>query len=299
MKGFACISLVVLVLACTGPKRTREWRSIKFDKEGHRGARGLMPENTIPAMYAAIDEGVNTLELDLHISKDKQVVVSHDPYFNELITTTPEGKFLSKEESRKRLLYNMNYDSIRKYDVGLKPHPDFPHQQHIAVYKPLLASLIDSSEFYARAKRRTIGYNVEIKSKEQTDLINHPAIPEFVDLVVTVLQQKKITGRTIIQSFDLRPLQYLHRRYPQLQTSLLLEAKEKGSVNDFVKLLGFTPSVISPNLALVTQEFVDDCHKLNIRIIPWTVNKLEDMKRLKSLGVDGIITDYPNLFNQL
>jgi glycerophosphoryl diester phosphodiesterase len=124
-----------------------------------------MPENTIVAMYRGIDEGVNTLELDLHISKDRKVVVSHDPYFNELITTTPEGKFLSEEESRDRLLFTMNYDSIKKYDVGLKPYPDFPQQKKIPAYKPLLAVLIDSSEIYAAQKNRKIFYNIEIKSK--------------------------------------------------------------------------------------------------------------------------------------
>jgi glycerophosphoryl diester phosphodiesterase len=100
-----------------------------FDKEGHRGSRGLMPENTIPAMLKAIDLGVTTLEMDAVISRDKQVVVSHDPYFNADITTTPEGGQLTKAEASSRLLYRMDYDSIKKYDVGLKPHPGFPRQQ--------------------------------------------------------------------------------------------------------------------------------------------------------------------------
>ncbi len=85
----------------------------QFDKQGHRGCRGLMPENTIPAMLKAIDLGVTTLEMDAVISKDKQVVVSHDPYFNADITTTPEGKTLSKAEAEKLLLYALNYDNIK------------------------------------------------------------------------------------------------------------------------------------------------------------------------------------------
>src|SRR5829696_9647476 len=116
----ACTSL----LAChTSNKAMKEELNIAFDKEGHRGCRGLMPENTIPAMLKAIDLDVTTLEMDLNVSADKQVVVSHDPYFNEKITTTPEGKSLTKAEAVTRLLYSMRYDSIRKYDVGLKPHP--------------------------------------------------------------------------------------------------------------------------------------------------------------------------------
>src|SRR5829696_4177847 len=105
----ACTSL----LAChTSNKAMKEELNIAFDKEGHRGGRGLMPENTIPAMLKAIDLGVTTLEMDLTISKDKKVVVSHDPNFNENITTTPEGKYLTKAEAASRLLYNMTYDSI-------------------------------------------------------------------------------------------------------------------------------------------------------------------------------------------
>src|SRR4051794_38688391 len=101
----------------------------KLDLQAHRGGRGLMPENTIPAMENAIDLGVTTLEMDVVISKDNKVVVSHDPYFNEIITTTPEGAFLTKDSAPRYLLYLMPYDSIKKFDVGSKPHPDFPRQQ--------------------------------------------------------------------------------------------------------------------------------------------------------------------------
>lgn len=298
MKKFPLLCVFAFA-ACNAGNKLGSVAIPVFDREGHRGGRGLMPENTIPAMYRGIDEGVNTLELDLHISKDKKVVVSHDPFFNELITTTPEGKFLTKEESRQRLLYNMNYDSIRKYDVGMKPHPDFPRQQKVAAYKPLFSELIDASEKYAAAKNKKMWYNAEIKSKEATDNINHPAIPEFVDLVMKVLKDKGTENRTVIQSFDMRPLQYLHSHYSQMQTSLLLEAKEKGTVNDFVQKLGFVPTIISPNSALVTKQFVDDAHKLGMRVIPWTVNTLEEIKRLKALGVNGIISDYPDLFNKM
>ena len=115
-----------------------------FNKEGHRGTRGLMPENTIPAMYKGIDLGANTVEIDVLYSKDRKVVVSHDLYFNADITTTPEGKYFDKKEAQQRLLYNMTYDSIRKYDVGMKPYPEFPQQRKMPAYKPLLSELIDS-----------------------------------------------------------------------------------------------------------------------------------------------------------
>ena len=127
-----------------------------FNKEGHRGTRGLMPENTIPAMYKAIDYDVNTVEVDVVISRDKKVVISHDICFNPDITTTPEGTTMTKKEAEGRLLYNMTYDSIRKYDVGLKPYEDFPQQEKISAHKPLLSELIDVTDAYAKSKGKEV-----------------------------------------------------------------------------------------------------------------------------------------------
>jgi glycerophosphoryl diester phosphodiesterase len=292
------VVIAFLTVACGPAQKLKRPSLPSFDQEGHRGARGLAPENTIAAMYRGIDEGVTTLELDLHISRDKQVVVSHDPYFNELITTTPEGTYLTKQESRKRLLYQMNYDSISKYDVGLKLHPDFPRQQKMPAVKPLFTMLIDSAEAYSAKKGKQIWYNAEIKSKEEGDGVNHPAVPEFVELVVQTVRTKGIASRIIIQSFDARPLRYLHDHYPAMQTSYLLEAKDKGTVQDYVQNLGFKPSVLSPHYSLVTTELLKEAHALGIRVIPWTVNTLADIRRLRDMGVDGIITDYPDLFHQ-
>src|SRR5918993_1857381 len=129
-----------------------------FDKQGHRGARGLMPENTIPSMLKAIDLDVTTLEMDLAISMDKKVVVSHDPIFNHIITTTPDGKMLTESEASQLVLYRMDYDEIKKYDVGLRPHPLFPKQEKLDVHKPLLSDLIDVSEAYANKKGKSLFY---------------------------------------------------------------------------------------------------------------------------------------------
>lgn len=289
---------MVLLLSCTTPKSI----SINlpaFDKEGHRGARGLMPENTIPAMLKGIDLGVTTLEMDLQITKDKKVIVSHDPNFNANITTTPDGKFLSKDESKSLLLYKMNYDEIKRYDVGLKPHPDFPSQQKIALHKPLLSDLLDATEKYAKEKGIHILYNIEIKSNAKNDGINHPPVEEFVDLAMAVINQKAINNRTIIQSFDPRALVVMHRKYPLVATSLLIEGFDKRNFGEQLKEIGFTPTVYSPSHMLVTKQLVDACHQKGMKVVPWTVNDLQRMKELIALGVDGIITDYPDLFSQL
>ncbi len=269
----------------------------QFDKQGHRGSRGLMPENTIPAMLTAIDWGVTTLEMDAVISKDKKVVVSHDPFFNADITTTPDGKFLSKEEGAKLLLYAMNYDSIKKYDVGSKPHSSFPRQQKMAVYKPLLADLIHSTETYSKQKSRPpLWYNIETKTKPSGDGVQHPAPEEFVDLLIAVIKKEGIVDRTVIQSFDLRTLQVVHQKYSSIKTSLLIENTDKRNFDAQLKELGFVPTVYSPHYSMVTPALVKDCHNKGMKIIPWTVNTKEEIERIKSLGVDGIITDYPDLF---
>jgi len=298
MKKLIVVSVVFLLVACNSSKKATS-SSNTFDKEAHRGGRGLMPENTIPAMLHAIDLDVTTLEMDTHITRDGQVVVSHDPYFNENITTTPEGKTLTKEAARQRLLYTMPYDSIAKYDVGLKPYPAFPQQQKIAAHKPLLSALIDATEAHARQKGKSMNYNIEIKSKPGGEGRLHPAVEEFVDKVMQVINEKGIASRTIIQSFDPGALQVMHRKYPQVATSLLIEADEKRSLEEQLQQLGFTPSAYSPNFALVTPLLVQQCHDKKMKIIPWTVNDPAEMKRLKQMGVDGIISDYPNLFEQL
>jgi glycerophosphoryl diester phosphodiesterase len=270
-----------------------------FNKEGHRGTRGLMPENTIPSMYKAIDHDVNTIEVDVVISKDKKVVISHDIYFHPDVTTTPDGKYLDSKEAQKHLLYEMNYDSIKKYDVGLKPHKDFPQQQKIKAYKPLLGELIDSVEFYCKERGKNVLYNIELKTNAGYDGTKQPPVEETVDLVMQVVKDKKIENQCYLQSFDFRPLQILHKNYPHIVTAVLISDKDKRTFEQQLNDLGYTPAMYSPHYSLVNAELVAACHSRGIKLIPWTVNKAEDMKKLKELGVDGIITDYPNYFSQL
>ncbi|TWI88087.1 glycerophosphodiester phosphodiesterase family protein [Chitinophaga japonensis] len=267
-----------------------------FDKEGHRGCRGLMPENTVPAMKKAIDLGVNTLEMDVVISRDNQVVLSHDAYMNPLFTLTPEGKPLTAQEQEQYILYKMDYDQIRRFDVGSKGHPGFPRQQRMKAYKPLLAELVDSVEQYTRQKQLApVWYNIETKSVEGHDGEWQPAPETFTDLLVAVLQEKGITDRVVVQSFDKRTLQVLHRKYPDIKTSFLTSDKKAG-LGEHIAALGFTPFVYSPHYKLVTPQLVQQCKEKGIKLIPWTPNTADEIAQLKALGVDGVITDYPDLF---
>lgn len=265
------------------------------DWQAHRGGRGLYPENTIVAMKNAIDLNVTTLELDVHITLDKQVVVSHDPYFNDVITTTPSGGFIAKSDVSSYLLYGMTYDSIRTYDVGLKPHPDFPRQKKVAAYKPLLSVLIDSCEAYAVKSGKKMRYNIEIKSTKNTDNTRHPAPKEFTDLVMNVITSKKITDRVTIQCFDVRPLQYLHAQKAHVKLAFLVE-KNADKLSAQLNTLGFTPDIYSPQFKYAGKNLIRQCHQKHMQVIPWTVNTPEAIKQLLDDGADGIISDYPDLF---
>lgn len=255
-----------------------------------------MPENTIPAMIKAIDLGVTTLEMDIAFSADHQAILSHEPFFSHDFTTRPNGSYINKEEEKSFNLYRMNYAEIKMYDVGTKPHPRFPQQVNMKAYKPLLAELIDSVEQYAQQQKLPpLYYNIETKTTPATDNIFHPAPPEFVNRLMQVIDQKNIRDRVIIQSFDIRTLQYLHQKFPDVSTSLLIELAEMTTVHNKINKLGFRPDIVSPEYHMVTSSLISDLHKQKIKIIPWTVNDAGAVNRLKALGVDGIISDYPGL----
>jgi glycerophosphoryl diester phosphodiesterase len=266
----------------------------QFFREGHRGARGLMPENTIPSMKRAIDEGANVLEVDVQISRDKQVVVAHDPYVNRVFSLMPDGSEIPESDARKYVLHQMDYADIRMFDVGSKPHPDFPDQKKMVTYMPLLGELIDSVEAYTAQKGLPkVIYNVEIKSNPKQDGYYQPAPAELVDLVMKVIKARSIDNRFYIQSFDVRQIQEVHKRYPGVVTGFLSSNKEM-TLQDNLKLIGFRPHIYSVHYSLATPELIKACQRLGMKFIPWTVNDAEDMKRLIDMSVDGIITDYPD-----
>ena len=269
----------------------------KFDLEGHRGCRGLMPENTIPAMLKAIDLNVNTLEMDVVITADNEVVVSHEPFFNHEITTLPSGDSIEEKKEKEYNIFRMTYDSVEKFDVGMRPHPRFPFQQKMKIQKPLLSTLIDSVEAYLiKTNHPKVMYNIEIKSTSTTDNIFHPEPEKFADLLMDVIEKKGIQSRVIIQSFDPRGLKLVSKKYPTMKLSLLIE-NQKIPVKGFGNLYGFNPNILSPDYILLTKEIVDSLHEREIKVIPWTVNDLPSAKKLYEMGVDGIITDYPDRIN--
>jgi glycerophosphoryl diester phosphodiesterase len=293
------IIFILAIMSCANSKTVTSSSSQDrdFDKQGHRGCRGLMPENTVPAMLHALQLGITTLEMDVVITKDKKVILSHEPFFNHEITTKPDGSFVTEKEERSLNIFQMAYAETRRFDVGLKPHPRFPQQLKMAVQKPLLADVIDSVKNYMMMARRLFPYfNIETKCLSVTDGMYHPKPAEFVELLMAVIKEKELEAYVIIQSFDFRTLQYLHQEYPDIKTAMLIEDDDKRGIQKQIEVLGFQPAIYSPHYSLVTDALLTYCHERNIKVIPWTVNTKEDIERLKKMGVDGIISDYPNLF---
>lgn len=276
------------------------WGAVtSFDKQGHRGCRGLMPENTIPAMLHALDLGVTTLEMDVVFTKDSVAILSHEPFFNHEITTKQGGGFIEEKEEKNYNIFKMTFAETQQYDVGLKPHPRFLQQQKMAVTKPRLADLFDSVRVYMMTRRKPFPYyNIETKTQPATDNIYHPGPEAFVDMLVKVIEEKQVADFVTIQSFDIRTLQYLHKKYPHITTSILIEEGNTKSIGDIVTELGFMPPIFSPHYSMATPDAVKALHSHKKKIIPWTVNDKKEIERLKAMGVDGIISDYPNLFNE-
>jgi glycerophosphoryl diester phosphodiesterase len=269
-----------------------------FDIQGHRGCRGLLPENTIPAFKRALAEGVTTLEMDVVISRDKQVVVSHDPYMNADFCTDPLGNPIDKKMQKSLILYRMNYADIKRYDVGARGNSAFPEQQKLSVHKPLLTEVIAAAESYQKARNLPpVSYNIELKSEPSEYNKSQPEPAPFCELVQAILREHLPPERITIQSFDFAILQHWKKQmdadqYPTVRVSALVSNLRGPEKN--LEELGFIPSIYSPYHKLLTKKQIVRLHKQQVQVIPWTVNERSDMKRLKRWGVDGLITDYPD-----
>jgi glycerophosphoryl diester phosphodiesterase len=264
----------------------------KFDVQGHRGARGLKPENTVPAFLTALNYGVTTIELDLAVTKNNQLVVSHEPWISPAICLTATGDALQGQEKQYNI-YQMTYDEIGKFDCGSKFNERFTEQTKLTVPKPLLSDVIVAVEDHIKSfTQYEVDYNIEIKTTPEGDNVFHPGPEAFSDLVHDLIDQYLPLERVVIQSFDFRVLKYWHTKYPEIRLAALVENTK--SIDWNLKELGFIPSIYSPEFTLLSKGKIDYLHEKKIRVIPWTVNSKESMKQLKGWGVDGFITDYPN-----
>lgn len=255
---------------------------------GHRGCRGIYPENSMEAFKHAVSMGIDTLEFDLVLTKNLDVLISHDPYFSHEITTLEDGTHLEQDEEHRFNIYTLDYSEIKKIDVGSKLHPRFPEQQKVPTYKIKLDELLD----YLKENQIKIHLNAEIKSRIEWDNVYHPNIETFSDVVIKKFSDYNVLDYLLIQSFDERVLRYLHTTYPHIKLSYLVE--NGYSLEHNLERLTFLPSVYSPEFIQLTEEDMMCAHSKNIEVIPWTLNSMEEFKKAIELKVDGIITDYPD-----
>jgi glycerophosphoryl diester phosphodiesterase len=280
------IWLLALTIACSTDKNVNE-----MDIQGHRGARGLMPENSIEGFIKAIDLGVTTLELDLIVSKDNQLIVSHEHFLSPEFCNDLNGNRIKEDTIFN--LYQMTAEEIKQYDCGSLLHNRFPDQEKLSTYKPTLVEVFDKVESYLSENNLPlVNYNVELKTTPETDSVFHPTPEVFSDLVYQLVSERKLWDRINIQSFDFRTLKYFHENYPDVKLAVLIEHETGWKKN--IEELGFTPEIYSCYFQLLSREQIKQIQDSGMKVIPWTVNEVEDIEKMIDWGVDGIISDYPN-----
>jgi glycerophosphoryl diester phosphodiesterase len=281
-----------------------------FDLQGHRGTRGLAPENTLAAFRTAVALGVTTLETDLAVTKDDVLVISHDPVLNPDLVRGPDGKWIAAGPP----IRSLTLAELKRYDIG-RLNPASKYAQQFPEQKPVDGERFPTlAEFFAAAGP-DVRFNIEIKTDPtKPDLTVEPT--RFAQLAVEAIRLGKAGGRSTIQSFDWRGLIEAHRLAPEIATGCLsIEsngmdtvgragarpspwlggldlANQDGSLSRLAKQAGC--AVWSPFWRNVTPENVKEAQALGLKVLPWTVNNPGDMTRLIDMGVDGLITDYPD-----
>lgn len=255
---------------------------------GHRGARGIFPENTIVGFQQSFKQGVRAFELDLVVSEDKHLVVSHEPYMNALFCLDPTGRDILKKNEKNHNLYRMTLEEIQRYDVGTKCHPLFPRQKNSFMVKPSLSQLIRS---FSAEYRSNIFWNIEIKSEKEIYGTYQPYPQEFAHLVLAEISSLGIESSCMIQSFDPNIIEAINQLHSNIPLSFLIE--NKLSLHENLERLTFVPQYYNPLHTLINQDLIDQIHALNMKIVPWTVNEYKRAQELIDMGVNGIISDYP------
>jgi len=281
-------ALIALSLtACTPMK------NLHPELHGHRGCRGLMPENTIPGFNRALELGCDFLELDVVLSGDGQVIISHEPWMSAAICLDPQGDPIASEHERAFNLYHMTTEQIQACDCGSIEHADFPDQEQRKAYKPTLREMVEAVDEHALINgMASPSFNIEIKSDPAWYGTFQPEPGPYVEAVLATIDSLGLAERCIIQSFDPAILEVVNASYPSITLALLVENEDSWKKN--LKRLSFTPAIYSPPFAMADQDLLEALHLEDIELVVWTVNEEADIKRMLDLGVDGIISDYPD-----
>ena len=242
---------------------------------GHRGARAIYPENTIPAFSYAIDIGADVLEMDVAVTRDNVLVISHDPHINPQICTGPHPGIAIRE---------LTLAELREYDCGALRNPHFPKQV------PIPGTRIPTlDEVLSLSTRGNIQFNIETKSfPDHPELTPPPDV--FARMLLDVIRKHVVEPRSIVQSFDFRTLHAMKRLAPEIRLAALWE----GEARPFVSIAQEAEAgIVSPAFHLVSPEQVKSAHQAKLEVVPWTADTPKDWQRLIDAGVDAIITDDP------
>ncbi len=233
------------------------------------------------------------IEMDVVITKDYKVLVSHHPWFDNDISLDAQGNSIAEEDFSQHNIFRMRYAETQVYDVGMKPHPDFPEQQRIPAKKPLFEEAVKIIESEAaKNDYKTPRYNIDIRFRSEQEAIFLPSPQEFGQLMVQAISETGIKDRILISSYSEVMLHIIKDLEPEIPLALIVETDFPPEEN--IDFLGFVPAVYSPDYKLVDEALVRLCREKNMKLIPWTVNEKEAMQAMIELGVDGLITDYPD-----
>lgn len=288
--------LLASIALCTSLTLLRPLAARSIEVQGHRGARAVRPENTLPAFQYALEIGVDVLEMDLGVTSDNVLVVAHDSDINPWICSGPKTSFFQRffSSMKRPLIHEMTLAEVKEYDCGCHLNPKFWHQVRVPGTRiPTLAEVFSMVEGSSLPSAKTVGFNIEMKS-EPSRPEAQPAPEEFARLLLAELATNNRLARSTLQSFDHRTLRAAKAQNPQAVISVLTE-KEMGIDYATVADLGNgqRAEILSPNFKEITTDDVKDAHRRGLKVIPWTANCAEEWQSLIDKNVDGIITDDP------
>lgn len=285
--GYLAAAAALMIVGCTYENVNRP------EIHGHRGFRGALPENTLPSFLKAADLGCDWLELDVVITADSQVLVSHEPWMDHRICRTPQGDSITEQQAHGFNIYRMSLAEAQLFDCGSTVHADFPDQERSRQHKPTLREVVEAVDEKALEEGSPgIGFNIEIKSDPTLYDTYQPRPERFVSLVLAQIDSLGIAGRTIIQSFDPAVLEAVHVQDEDIPTALVVENSDGPEAN--LNRLSFTPTYYSVAFELADKSLVKELYARDIELLVWTVNDKNDLKKMIKLGVSGIITDHPD-----